>query len=699
MSTNCDKSKHRSWLIWGAVLALCALQFNTVSDAQAETLRVAQYENPPTIFRNEDNVPSGFWPELTEAVLGNLEFEIEYVDCLWSVCLEKLAAGELDLMPDVAFTEERAERFQFVEQPLLYSWFAIVVAADVQFKALDDFEGKRIAVLANSIQEQGIAAHLRQEGLKARLIWVSSMEGVLDAVSQGDADIGIVNRFIAASDTRDAETTYVAQIPFGTYSLHFAASPQMEPGIVDAINLEVFYQQTTFRSAFQYASRRWATIVPLPLPIWVMALLATALTFLIMAGAFLFALRRLVARRTRSLDLAIADLEHQVVQRERAEAYAVEAQKMDALGRMVGGVAHDFNNLLAVILGNLELMPDKNEAEPDYADFRSGAIKATERGATLVRDLLSFGRRASLTPQLIDPMQVLHNVQKMISRLFPANITIQVPEGPETWLVKLDRGQLENALLNLSLNAKDAMPQGGTLTISCANVTSLGTEPDAVEQKQVRITVSDTGVGMTEDIQTKVCEPFFTTKPVGKGSGMGLAMVHGFVKQSSGDISITSTLGSGTVIDLIFPAAQEACAGAQPAKITGPSELGRGTILLVEDNAMLLPTLSRQINALGYQVVTATSGQEALSHLASDQTFDLVITDVVMPGPIQGSDVAMAVEAMNSDIPVLLITGYAGDVLEGLATPNKYNVVTKPVSRADLSDAIHRAIRAGSAGD
>jgi CheY-like chemotaxis protein len=350
-------------------------------------------------------------------------------------------------------------------------------------------------------------------------------------------------------------------------------------------------------------------------------------------------------------------------------------------------------------MGNLELMPDTCDTDSDFSEFRSGAIKATKRGATLVRDLLSFGRRASLSPQLIKPVDVLQNVHKMIARVFPANITIRVQEAPETWMVKLDRGQLENALLNLALNAKDAMPQGGTLTISCANVTSPGTGTEITEQKQVRITISDTGVGMTDETRAKVCEPFFTTKEVGKGSGMGLAMVHGFVKQSSGDLAITSAPDAGTTIELTFPAAQDASDQAHPSKAAAPAQHGRGTILLVEDNEMLLPTLSRQIKSLGYEVVSATFGEEALSHLTPDLTFDLVISDVVMPGPIQGTDVARAVDAMDRDIPVLLITGYARDALEDLATSGKYNVLTKPVSQNDLSVVIYQMLRDAQAAD
>jgi CheY-like chemotaxis protein len=243
------------------------------------------------------------------------------------------------------------------------------------------------------------------------------------------------------------------------------------------------------------------------------------------------------------------------------------------------------------------------------------------------------------------------------------------------------------------------MPQGGTLTISCANVTSPGTGTEITEQKQVRITISDTGVGMTDETRAKVCEPFFTTKEVGKGSGMGLAMVHGFVKQSSGDLAITSAPDAGTTIELTFPAAQDASDQAHPSKAAAPAQHGRGTILLVEDNEMLLPTLSRQIKSLGYEVVSATSGEEALSHLTPDLTFDLVISDVVMPGPIQGTDVARAVDAMDRDIPVLLITGYARDALEDLATSGKYNVLTKPVSQNDLSVVIYQMLRDAQAAD
>lgn len=686
MATFGCKFGHKIRAILGVALVICNYAVFAVSYAQADTLRVAQYENPPTIFRNENNVPSGFWPELTEAVLGNLGYEIEYVDCLWSVCLEMLEANEIDLMPDIAYTPERSNKFQFVEQPLLYSWFSIVVYENIEFETLGDFEGKRIAVLANSIQERGITEYLAREQMQARLVWVSSMEGVLQAVAQGDADIGIVNKFISASDARDVEKTYVAQIPFGTYSLHFAAAPNMDRGFVDAINLEVYHQQTTFRSALQRAMQRWATIVPLPLPVWVLPVLALTMTLLVIAFIFVLIFRGLVKKQTLSLTSAVADLEQQIIQRKQAETLAIESQKMDALGRLVGGVAHDFNNLLAVIQGNLELMPKKHENDPDFADFRSAAIKATGAGATLVRDLLSFSRRAPLHPELVHMAEILRDVHNMISRIFPANVTLTLHVEDAICPVRLDRGQLENALLNLSINAKDAMPQGGRLTLSCSNNKSSSHSED----RQVRIKVSDTGSGMTDEIRAKVFEPFFTTKEVGKGSGMGLAMVHGFVKQSGGRISIDSVLDVGTTVELTFPA-QCDDASVEPEQRTAintPTHPGQGTVLLVEDNESVRQMLDRQLQAMGYHVWTASSGTEALETLAYNQSFDLIMSDLMMPGPVQGADLAKAVASLNPAIPIILITGYAGEALDEIVAFTNCTVLTKPISQADLKTAI-----------
>jgi signal transduction histidine kinase/CheY-like chemotaxis protein len=664
-------------------LAICTF---TVPIAHADTLRVAHYENPPTIFRNENNIPSGFWPELTEAVLGNLGYEIEYVDCLWSVCLEMLEANEIDLMPDIAYTPERASKFQFVEQPLLYSWFSIVVSESIEFDTLRDFEGKRIAVLANSIQERGITEYLEREQMQARLVWVSSMEGVLQAVAQGDADIGIVNKFISASDARDTQSTYIAQIPFGTYSLHFAAAPNMDPGFVDAINLEVYHQQTTFRSALQRAMQRWATLVPLPLPIWVLPALALSLTLLMIALVFVLILRGLVKKQTRSLTTVVADLEQQIIQRKQAEALAIESQKMDALGRLVGGVAHDFNNLLAVIQGNLELMPKTHNADPEFGEFRSAAIKATRAGATLVQDLLSFSRRAPLNPELVHTAHVLSGVHNMISRIFPANITVTLHVTDAVWPVRLDRGQLENALLNLSINAKDAMPQGGRLTLSCTNSGSGGHRED----RQVHIKVSDTGSGMTDETRSKVFEPFFTTKEVGKGSGMGLAMVHGFVEQSGGRIAITSVLDVGTTVELTFPAQSndKPVEPEEKSAFSGSIDPSQGTVLLVEDNEPLRQILDRQLRALGYSVLAVSSGAEALETLAYNQSFDLIMSDVMMPGPVQGPDLAKAVASLNRAIPIILITGYASENLNEMADYTNCIVLTKPISQSDLKTAI-----------
>lgn len=670
-------------ILLAAIVATVCIMFGGMAPGAEKTLRVGQYENPPTIFRNARSVASGFWPELTASILDNIGYDLEYVDCLWSQCLRMLEAGEIDLMPDIALTPARAERFQFVDIPLLYDWSTIVAGSNVVFEQLKDFEGKRIAVLANSIQEAGIDTYLRNAGLSARLVWTSTMADALEAVAVGDADIAIVNRHIVTTEIMDSTATYVAPVPFNTYSLHFAASPTLSPGLVDAINLEIYRQQTTFRSTFQYAFLRWARLVPLPLAPWVSATFLLSAVLLIFAGVATLAMRRIVWRRTRELTVTVAKLEEQIAQCERAEAFARETQKMDALGRLVGGVAHDFNNLLAVIMGNLELIKFGSNGKLTNTQYIDEALTATKRGATLTADLLSFGRRARLDPAVVDTSQILSSMRGMLERTFPATIDIRLEAGQGVPPVRLDRVQLENALLNLALNARDAMPEGGTLTISCTAI-------ERADGPRVRIRVADTGEGMSDEVRAKVFEPFFTTKDVGKGSGMGLAMVYGFANQSFGDVTIHSAPGAGTTVDLMFPATRASVSKTAVAGTFEPTTSWR--ILLVEDNDTVRSVLANLLESLGHEAIEMSDGRAALDALIKGLSVHAVISDVVMPGEIQGTDLAKKLRKTNPNLPILLITGYSENIIDGRDVPQGTMTLNKPVSRDDLSVALAKIL-------
>jgi signal transduction histidine kinase/CheY-like chemotaxis protein len=654
------------------------------TQAWAETLRVGYYDNPPKIFRDAEGRPTGFWPEVTEAILSDLGYEFEYIECEWEACLEMVKMGQLDLMPDVAFSEERAKQFQFINEALIYSWSTIVAAERVRIKTLSDFDGKRIAVLANSIQERNLSRFLRDERLKAKLIWTSSVQGAVDAVLVGDADLAITNTFFAVR-MAEQDGLYIPELPFEVNSYHYIVPPDAPHSFVQALNLASYRQQMTFGSAFHAAEYQWISFHKAPLPSWLLTACMVVVAALLLSGTLVFVLRRLVQARTADLAKSLEALKSEMNLRQKAENFALETQKFDAIGRLVGGGAHDFNNLLSVIMGNLELLKEQRDLDASSLRFANQALSATKRGAKLTYDLLSFGRRAQLVPQVLRIDLVLQGIEELLRRTLPENISIAFSYAPHLKAAVVDQGQLENAVLNLVVNARDAMPDGGRLTILVRSIAPEAGDKTATEQ--IVIDVTDTGSGIQEETLGKVFEPFFTTKEVDKGSGMGLAMVHGFVTQSGGKISIRSSPGQGTTVELRFPAVT-----GVPEQIEGNEPpaglLGNEKILLVEDDADVREVLSQRLTASGFQVTEACDGATALELASSQPGFALVVTDLTMPGEIQGVDLVHRIREKTKGCPTIVLTGYGTDRLESLVELPSCLLLSKPVSGPHLISKI-----------
>jgi len=644
----------------------------------ADSLRVGFYENPPKIFRDAAGQPAGFWPEVTEAILSEMGYDFEYVDCEWETCLEMVGQGQLDLMPDVAFSEERTAQFQFINEALIYSWSTIVTSQEVEITSLADFEGKRIAVLANSIQERDLRRFLRKEGLKSKLIWTSSVQGAIDAILVGDADMAITNTFFAVQ-MANQNSLRIPEMPFQVNSYHYVVPPDAPESFVQAMNLASYRQQMTFGSDFHSAKYEWISFHKAPLPSWLITVLLVAVSVLLVSAVLIFILRRVVRARTLDLATTVDALSAEMDLRKKAEKFALETQKFDAIGRLVGGVAHDFNNLLSVIMGNLELLKDQRGLDAPSLKFIDQALSATKRGAKLSYDLLSFGRRAQLVPQVLRVDLVLRGIEEMLRRTLPENISVEFSYDPLVKAVLLDQGQLENAVLNLVLNARDAMLDGGKLTVSVSNLGADQSGGDDLSGEQVVVSVTDTGVGIKEDALSKVFEPFFTTKEFDKGSGMGLAMVHGFVTQSGGKIRIRSVSEQGTTVELRFPVTVEA--GNQAAGgDTSPGFLGDEKILLVEDDDDVRSALGQRLAASGFRVTQAHNGTEALALVKKAPEFDLVVTDLTMPGSVQGLDLVAQVRKVLDGVPIVILTGYGADVLDSVSGLPKLTVLNKPVS-------------------
>lgn len=368
-----------------------------------------------------------------------------------------------------------------------------------------------------------------------------------------------------------------------------------------------------------------------------------------------------------------------------------QAQKMEVIGQLTGGVAHDFNNLLMVISGGLDVL-DKRDDPARRERIKSGMLQAVNRGASLTRQLLTFARRQPLKPQPIDLRHQVSEMRELLDRTLSGDISIDVDVDMGVWPVQADPAELELVLLNLCVNARDAMPDGGTIIISASNsvVDASGQRGDVV-----KITVADSGMGMQPEVLKRVFEPFFTTKDIGKGSGLGLAQVYGFVEASGGSVEINSEPGVGTAVDLWLPRSIEASLGAtgnHSSRAQGDADRSvAGKILVVEDDDSVAMLVNDMLDQLGYSVTRVDGAAAALSVLASDAEPDLMFSDIMMPGGINGVDLAKEVKQRHPKLPILLTSGYA-DVLKSAATAEGVEILPKPYSLRQLSEALRATI-------
>lgn len=382
-----------------------------------------------------------------------------------------------------------------------------------------------------------------------------------------------------------------------------------------------------------------------------------------------------------------------ITARKGTEEQLRQSQKLEAVGRLTGGIAHDFNNLLGVVLGSLELLGDFLDERPEEKRLTDNAARAAMRGAELTQRLLAFSRKQELSPQAIDPAKFLPNAAELLRRTINQTIEIRPVVSDDVWRAVADPGQLETAILNLAINARDAMPDGGTLTIEAANATLdpeyAARHDDVTPGDYLMIAVSDTGTGMAPEVIDQAFEPFFTTKEVGKGTGLGLSMVFGFVKQSGGHISIYSEVGHGTSIKLYLPRpSDDMLAAYQPGAAPNVMPLGHETVLVVEDNVELQQLATAALKKLGYQVLEATTGREALATLETTPQVDLVFSDMVLPEGMNGVDLAQAVLAQRPGVKVLLTTGYTEQKTTDFDPAQSFEVLAKPYRRQDLAHRV-----------
>ena len=380
-----------------------------------------------------------------------------------------------------------------------------------------------------------------------------------------------------------------------------------------------------------------------------------------------------------------------------------QSQKMEAIGQLTGGVAHDFNNLLQIVTGNLEMLLRRLPAD-DVRLRRAAdnAMSGAQRAATLTQRLLAFARRQPLSPKPLDPNHLVDGMSDLMRRTLGEAVSVDIRLAPDLWKVEADANQLENALLNLAVNARDAMSPGGTLTITTANgiIGEADAEEDAAPGHYVSLAVCDTGSGMSEETMSRVFEPFFTTKEVGKGTGLGLSMVYGFVKQSGGHLRIESSLGRGTTVTLYMPKFTGALLLQEPLVFTQTATARTGeAILVVEDDPDVRAHSCDVLGELGYAVTAVADGPAAIAALDSAIRIDLVFTDVVLTGSMNGRDVAMHAHSVRPQTPVLFTSGYAREAITNNARLEEgVALLPKPFTYADLASGVRNAIDQATGG-
>ena len=403
-----------------------------------------------------------------------------------------------------------------------------------------------------------------------------------------------------------------------------------------------------------------------------------------MAQATLRQANRKLAERAEALGQATLLLEEQMEERAKAEDQLRQSQKMQALGQLTGGIAHDFNNLLTVIQGSADMLCRQGLPEDKRVRFARAIVQAAESAAALTGQLLAFARRQPLKPERLDVNELIRSMRDLIDRTMGERIQVIVDAESSGCTVEVDRSQLQSAILNIASNARDAMPEGGKLTVATRDST------DSADSPVVEIIVSDSGSGMDAETLGRIFEPFFTTKETGKGTGLGLSQVYGFASQSGGEVRVDSEPGSGTAVTLTLPCCEEG--PSERAALGGDvARQASASVLVVEDNEDVGAFAETLFEELGHEVTLVTSGEAALE-LARTREFDLVFSDVVMPG-MGGLKLAETLQAEKPNLPIILATGYSQEIAQGGS--GNWPVILKPYRLATLSEAVADALNGG----
>jgi signal transduction histidine kinase/CheY-like chemotaxis protein len=663
----------------------------------AREVTVGVYENPPKVFTHADGKPAGIFVDIVEEIAQREDWTLRYVHGSWPQCLERLESGAIDLMVDVAYSRERAGKYDFCEDDVIANWAQVYTRRGVKIKLITDLEGLRLATLRQGIHLSRFKDLAEGFGFSYDLTLVDTYESVFRMLQEERVDAGIVNRVYGYAN-EDQYKVIRSPVVFSPTSLRFAVQKGENADVILAIDRRLREMKKEKASVYHQSLKRWlGETTKLRLPYWIGWSLGAAAGGLLLLFLMSLLLRHQVNKKTAYLRLANAELEKQVhetmkahLDLKRSEEALIRQERLSALGRLTSGIAHDFNNMLIPILGysdllleNPDLLKDPQKALSMLESIQASACTSRDtvkrlqefRGADPTPGMESV-RISELVSEVVEATRPLWKSQREAHSI-PTRIIEDVV--PLDLTVTLSKSQFSEALMNLLLNALDAVSSGGEVTIRAF------VDNDETFALEVR----DTGVGMSESVARQCLEPFFSTK--GKdGTGIGLAMVHGIVKRHKGELSIDTSPESGTTIAMRIPLDLEA-----PRTKKGSEGLSRAArslrILVVDDDANSRLLISEHLALDGHSVTLAADAPEGIAEFQSGE-FDLVITDRAMP-EISGDELARYVKASELRVPVLMITGFALMMASQGEHPAGVDyVMGKPFTVQELRDAIDRTI-------
>lgn len=650
----------------------------------ARELRVGIYQNEPKVFMDAQGRPAGFFPELLERVADVEGWELTYVPCEWAACLDALARGELDLMPDVAYTEARAEQLSFGKVPVLYGWIQVYCQPQLELRSPLDLGGRRLAILQNSVQEHALTNLLFGFGLRADLVRCPSFDSAFQAVAERRADAVLVNRFFG-------ERHYAqyglkpTDIMFYPSPLFFATPRDKHLDVLNAIDRHVEAWKKDANSAYYVLLRKWLQSEPVfTIPRKIRWALIMAFASLLVAGLVAVLLKWEVNQKTRELQAKNRKLEEALAELNRLQEEALKQERLHALGQMASGIAHDFNNILSVILSYAEMIELTLKDSPACEKVREDLeviVRAAKDGAQVVRRMREFYAATEAEHEMM-PVSVNEMLNSTLVLSQPKWDTQARSRGikihtrtvfGEVPRVMGNEAELRQAFINILINAIDAMPKGGDLILRTCRQDDL-----------VIIEIEDTGDGMSPEVLANCTRPFYTTKGA-KGSGLGLPMVAATVSRHGGRLRISSEPGRGTCVRVELPALTGDLAATSTAHQLIP--IRPLQILLLDDDPVFIKAVSTLLVKEGHRVDAVMKPLEALEKITAC-AYDVMLCDLAMP-EMSGLQVVELLRSHGCKIPIVMITG----TLESLndtaaALPGVIHFLSKPFSIQRLNKVL-----------